>query len=274
MESLRGKVAVVTGAASGIGAAVTTMLAASGAKVVAVDVNGDGARTLAARAEGEILPVEADVSEETGVEAYTSAGVERFGRIDLYHLNAGIAGEQTSFADATAADFDRVMAVNVRGVFLGLREAFRRYAAQDTGGSIVVSASICSFGGGADLVAYHTSKHAIVGLMRAAAVTGGPIGVRVNAVAPGIVPTNLLGSAAPAARRRRRERPSTAGSHASTRLARGDRKRRRVPPQRRRLLRHGERLLGRRWRERRQPRPASHRLNGSFGGSEGIDLNS
>ena len=128
-----------------------------------------------------------------------SAAVERFGRIDLYHLNAGVGGEQTSFLDATAADFDRVMAVNVRGVFLGLREAFRQFDAQQSHGAIVTSASICSFGGGADLVPYHASKHAIVGLMSSAAVFGGPIGIRVNAVAPGIVPTNLLGPAAPAA---------------------------------------------------------------------------
>ena len=85
------------------------------------------------------------------------------------------------------------MAVNVRGIFLGLREAFRQYALQGGAGAIVTTASICSFGGGADLVAYHTSKHAILGLMRSAAVYGGPLGIRVNAVAPGIVPTNLLG---------------------------------------------------------------------------------
>ncbi len=199
MESLRDKVAVVTGAASGIGAAVAVKLAAAGAKVVAVDTNLEGVEALAAASEGEVFAFEADVSEEADVDAYMRAAVERFGRIDLYHLNAGIGGEQTSFLDATAADFDRVMSVNVRGVFLGLREAFRQFAIQQSPGSIVTSASICSFGGGADLVPYHASKHAIVGLMSSAAVFGGPIGIRVNAVAPGIVPTNLLGPAAPAA---------------------------------------------------------------------------
>jgi NAD(P)-dependent dehydrogenase (short-subunit alcohol dehydrogenase family) len=197
VESLRGKVAVVTGAASGIGAAVAVKLAAAGSKVVAVDVNRKGAEKLASATDGEIYAFEADVSEEADVQAYTRAAVERFGRIDLYHLNAGIGGEQTSFLDATAADFDRVMSVNVRGVFLGLREAFRQFEAQQSQGSIVTTASICSFGGGADLVAYHASKHAIVGLMDSAAVFGGPIGIRVNAVAPGIVPTNLLGPSAP-----------------------------------------------------------------------------
>jgi NAD(P)-dependent dehydrogenase (short-subunit alcohol dehydrogenase family) len=98
--------------------------------------------------------------------------------------------------DASVEDFDRVLGVNVRGVFLGLRAAFRRYATQSSTGSIVTTASICSFGGGADLVAYHTSKHALLGLTRSAAVLGGPIGIRVNAVAPGIVPTNLLGTPA------------------------------------------------------------------------------
>lgn len=199
MESLRGKVAVVTGAASGIGAAVAVKLAAAGSKVVAVDTDLAGAEELAAGAAGEIHAVAADVSSEAEVQAYMQAAIERFGRIDLYHLNAGIAGEQTTLLEADAADFDRVMSVNVRGVFLGLREAFRQFAAQQSQGAIVTSASICSFGGGADLVAYHTSKHAIVGLTYSAAVLGGPLGVRVNAVAPGIVPTNLLGPTASAA---------------------------------------------------------------------------
>ncbi len=199
MESLRDRVAVVTGAASGIGAAVTAKLAGAGARVVAVDTNRDGLEAVAGGTNGEVFLFEADVSTEADVVGYMRAAVEHFGRIDLYHLNAGIGGEQTSFLDATAADFDRVMGVNVRGVFLGLREAFRQFERQQSGGAIVTSASICSFGGGADLVPYHASKHAIVGLMNSAAVFGGPVGIRVNAVAPGIVPTNLLGPAAPAA---------------------------------------------------------------------------
>jgi NAD(P)-dependent dehydrogenase (short-subunit alcohol dehydrogenase family) len=198
VESLRGKVAVVTGAASGIGEAVAVRLVEAGSKVVAVDTNRVGLEALAAR-EGELFPFVADVSSEEDVAGYMRAAVAHFGRIDLYHLNAGIAGEQTSFPEASADDFDRVIGVNVRGVFLGLRAAFRQYAIQQSQGSIVTSASICSFGGGADLVAYHTSKHAIVGLTSSAAVFGGPIGIRVNAVAPGIVPTNLLGAAAPTA---------------------------------------------------------------------------
>jgi NAD(P)-dependent dehydrogenase (short-subunit alcohol dehydrogenase family) len=196
MERFAGKVALVTGGASGIGAAVVERLAGEGASVVLVDSNGQAAHEVARATPGEVLAVEADVSDEAAVAASVRAGVERYGRVDLYHLNAGIAGAPVPFVETTADDFDRVMAVNVRGIFLGLREAFRQYDAQASTGSIVTSASICSFGGGADIVAYHTSKHAILGLMRCAAVSGGPLGIRVNAIAPGIVPTNLLPAAA------------------------------------------------------------------------------
>jgi NAD(P)-dependent dehydrogenase (short-subunit alcohol dehydrogenase family) len=191
--SLDGKVAVVTGGASGIGAATARRLAEEGVSVAVVDANLAGAERVTAELGGDVLAIEADVSREQDVAAYTGLTLERFGRIDLYHLNAGIAGELVEWPDVTSEDFERVMAVNVRGIFLGLREAFRQYAAQGSAGAIVTTASICSFGGGADLVPYHTSKHAILGLTRSAAVYGGPRGIRVNAVAPGIVPTNLLG---------------------------------------------------------------------------------
>lgn len=193
MNSLAGKVAVVTGGASGIGAGVVRRLANGGATVAVVDSNGSAAAELAADLGSEALAIEADVSRERDVDRYVQETLARFGRIDLHHLNAGIAGTLVTLPTATVEEFDEVMAVNVRGTFLGLREAFRQYAVQRSGGSIVITASICSFGGGADLVAYHTSKHALLGLMRSAAVSGGPQGIRVNAVAPGIVPTNLLG---------------------------------------------------------------------------------
>lgn len=192
MEGLAGKVALVTGAASGLGAASARRLAREGAHVVAVDIDGDAADALAEEI-GNACGVRADVSQEADVVRSMQEAVARFGRIDLYHLNAGIAGATVELPDVAVDDFDRVMAVNVRGVFLGLREAFRRFAVQDSTGAVVATASICSFGGGADLVPYHTSKHAILGLVRSAAVYGGPRGIRVNAVAPGIVPTNLLG---------------------------------------------------------------------------------
>jgi NAD(P)-dependent dehydrogenase (short-subunit alcohol dehydrogenase family) len=101
--------------------------------------------------------------------------------------------------DSGAAEFDRVMAVNVRGPFLGPRAAFRQFQRQRSRGSIVLTASIASLTGSADLLAYQVSKHAVVGLVRGGAMYGGPLGIRVNAVAPGIVPTNLFAAAATAA---------------------------------------------------------------------------
>jgi len=184
LAGLSGKVAVVTGAASGIGAAVVRRLAAEGARVVAVD--------LAEPAGPAALAVAADVSEEAGVERYVQAALDRFGRIDLHHLNAGIAGTLAPFPEIAAEDFDRVLAVNVRGVFLGMRAAFRQFERQGGGGAIVTTASLAGSRGGADLVPYHVSKHGVVGLTLSAAVHGGPLGVRVNAVSPGIIPTGLL----------------------------------------------------------------------------------
>ncbi|MEV6634777.1 SDR family oxidoreductase [Actinoplanes sp. NPDC051470] len=192
MRGLAGRVAVVTGAAGGIGAATARRLAEEGANVVAVDLDLDRVRDLAASLPSPSIGVRADVSAEDEVAAYVEAAVARFGRIDLHHLNAGIPGSFATLPDLPVAEFDRVMAVNVRGVFLGVRAAFRQYAAQGSAGNIVLTGSIGSLRGSADLLAYQTSKHAVVGLLRGAAMYGGPLGVRVNAVAPGIVPTDLF----------------------------------------------------------------------------------
>ena len=192
LAGLAGKVAVVTGGASGIGAATAHRLAREGAHVVVVDANATGAAEVAEALPGEALAVEADVSREEDVDRYLAAAVERFGRVDLHHLNAGLAGTIAPLPDVAMEDFDRVLAVNLRGVFLGLRAAFRQYAVQGGGGAIATTASIAGLRGAADLFPYHASKHAVIGLTRGAAVYGGPLGIRVNAVAPGIVPTGLL----------------------------------------------------------------------------------
>jgi NAD(P)-dependent dehydrogenase (short-subunit alcohol dehydrogenase family) len=140
--------------------------------------------------------VKADVSSEEEVQHYMDAALTRFGKVDLYHLNAGIFGTFTPIPDLTVDEFDRVMNVNVRGQFLGMRAAFRQFHEQNSTGAIAVTASIASLTGSADLLAYQTSKHAVVGLIHGAAVYGGPLGIRVNGVAPGIVPTDLFAAAA------------------------------------------------------------------------------
>jgi NAD(P)-dependent dehydrogenase (short-subunit alcohol dehydrogenase family) len=193
---LAGKVAVVTGAGNGIGRGCAERLAAEGASVIAVDIDGEAARRTADDLPGKALAVTADVSDEAQVDAYMDAATAAFGRVDFHHLNAGIFGTFARLPDLPTDEFDRVLAVNARGQFLGLRAAFRQYRSQGSGGAIVLTASIASLTGSADLLAYQTSKHATLGLMRGAAMYGGPIGVRVNAVAPGIVPTDLFAAAA------------------------------------------------------------------------------
>ena len=193
---LEGKVAIVTGGTGGIGSAVVARLSAAGAKLVIVDIDGDRATAAAAALAGEAIGVAADVSTEAGVEAYMAAALETFGSADLHHLNAGIAGKpHTQLVDAEVDEWDAVMAVNLRGPFLGTRAALRHFIKTGTTGSIVITASIASLRGAADLLAYTTSKHGVTGLVHGAAVYAGPIGVRVNAVAPGIVPTPIFGEA-------------------------------------------------------------------------------
>jgi NAD(P)-dependent dehydrogenase (short-subunit alcohol dehydrogenase family) len=203
LRGLDGRVAVVTGAGGGIGSATARRLSDEGARVLVVDTDEARAREVAAALPGPSAWLRADVSAEADVARYLEAAVSHFGRVDFHHLNAGIAGSLTALPDLSADEFDRVMAVNVRGVFLGIRGAFRQFAAQshalDNPGAIVITASIGSLRGSADLLPYQTSKHAVLGLLHGAAVYGGPLGIRVNAVAPGIVPTELFAATPDAA---------------------------------------------------------------------------
>jgi NAD(P)-dependent dehydrogenase (short-subunit alcohol dehydrogenase family) len=198
VRGLEGKVAVVTGGGHGIGRASALRLAEEGAHVVIVDTDGEAARNVAASLPAESVGTEGDVASEAGTDAYIRLAVSRFGRIDLHHLNAGIPGSFARLPDLTVADFEAVMGVNLRCTFLGLRAAFRQYAAQHSGGAVCLTASIASLRGSADLLPYQTSKHGVLGLLHGAAVYGGPLGIRVNAVAPGIVPTGLFADAAAA----------------------------------------------------------------------------
>ena len=191
-----GQVVIVTGGGSGIGRGSAERLSREGASVVVVDIDGPAAHRVAGELPGPAVAVAADVADEAAVDHYLASAVEAFGRVDLHHLNAGIFGTFAALPDLPVAEFDRVQAVNVRGQFLGLRAAFRQFRVQQTGGAIVLTASIASLTGSADLLAYQTSKHATLGLVRGAAMYGGPLGIRVNAVAPGIVPTELFAAAA------------------------------------------------------------------------------
>lgn len=184
-----GQVAIVTGAAGGFGLEVSKRLAAEGALVTMVDIAADELKAQAAEVP-DALPIVADVREEADVDGYVARTVEERGRVDLFHNNAGIEGRMAPMTELDVDDFDRVWAVNARGVFLGLRAVLRVMKPQGSG-AIVNTASQAAIIGAPTFSPYVASKHAVAGLTRCAALEGAPYGVRVNAVAPGHIDTRM-----------------------------------------------------------------------------------
>jgi NAD(P)-dependent dehydrogenase (short-subunit alcohol dehydrogenase family) len=185
-----GRVAVVTGGAGDIGRAAATAFAARGASVVLVDRDGERLEEARAAIGGDTSAVAADVSMETDVRRYVDAAVDRHGRIDVLFNNAGIEGRNVPLAECPVELFDDVMAVNVRGIFLGLRYVLPVMLAAGRG-AIVNTASMASMVAHPGRGPYSASKHAILGLTKAAAAEVAADGVRVNAICPGAVDTQL-----------------------------------------------------------------------------------
>jgi NAD(P)-dependent dehydrogenase (short-subunit alcohol dehydrogenase family) len=189
-----GKVAVVTGGGNGIGRASSLGFAARGAKVVVVDrdvAGGEATAGIVRQKGGEAIFVEADVTKADSVRAYVERAVQSYGRIDCFHNNAGIEGAVAPTADYDDAMFDAVMAVNVRGVFLGLKYVLKQMLAQK-GGAIVNTASTAALLGSPGMPAYVASKHAVLGLTKTASGEVARHGVRVNAVCPGPIDTRMI----------------------------------------------------------------------------------
>ncbi len=196
-RTLEGKVALVTGGAAGIGRAISLAFAREGAHVAIADTNLQGAaETLRSITEmgatGTVIL--ADVTNPGDVSAMVEKTVEMFGRLDVAVNNAGILGNPAPFHETDEAMFNRVMDVNVRGVFLCMQAEIRQMLAQGQGGSIVNLASVAGILGFRGFSPYDASKHAVLGLTKTAALEYVGAGIRVNAVCPAIIATQMTAS--------------------------------------------------------------------------------
>jgi len=197
MSRLAGKVAVVTGGASGLGRATVMRFLAEGARVVVADLNeANGAETLAvAKRQGhgdDVLFVCCDVANEADVASTVAEAVKRFGRLDIVYLNAGVGGAFGPIAETSVEDWDYTFAVLVRSVFLGMKHASSAMRKLGDGGVILVTASIAGMVGGGGSHAYSAAKAAVISLIENVAAELGPHRIRVVGIAPGVISTPLL----------------------------------------------------------------------------------
>ncbi|MFD0590947.1 SDR family NAD(P)-dependent oxidoreductase [Paenibacillus sp. GCM10027627] len=193
---LNDKIAVVTGGGSGIGRASSLKMASQGAKIVVVDFNEDtGKETVRLIEEqgGEAIFVQADVSNSEDVQRYVKTAKDAYGRIDIFFNNAGIVQKFAKLADVGEDEFDRMMGVNVRGVFLGMKYVLKVMEEQESG-VIINTASTAGVKSEHSATAYSASKHAVVGLTKGAAMEYVKKGIRVNGICPGGVATALTKS--------------------------------------------------------------------------------
>jgi len=197
MPDFLDKVAVITGGASGVGLALARQLLAAGAKVVMVDRDGAALEAALGGMDPERAhAVQADVAVEADVQRYAAQAVQRFGRIDLFHNNAAIVGPQSSLLDFRMEDFDRIFAVNVRGMLLGM-QAVGRVMREQRAGTIVNTSSVSgqrSSRPEAGLGVYGASKAAVIRMTQQAALEFAPHGIRINVICPGPIDTPLLRS--------------------------------------------------------------------------------